>query len=74
MSHKNKHHSNLKTDPSTPQSVPVLHKSEKAPEARMETAQRAATDTAGLTWQPLFVLAIIVLGVLVLLVKSLGLF
>jgi hypothetical protein len=74
MSQKNKRRSDLKIDPSSPQAISIPREGEKATEVQSQATKVTVEDTGGVTWQPMFVLAMIVLGVLVLLAKALGLF
>jgi hypothetical protein len=75
MSHKQKNHRQTTADPQAAESVVEARPSPKPlQEVQKTPTAKPKGEDMGLTWQPAFVLGLIVIGVLVLLAKVLKLF
>ena len=75
MSHKPKNHRQIIADLQSPDSVIESRPIEKSPQESPKTSPPKSTgEDAGLTWQPMFVVVLIAIGLLVLLGKILKLF
>ena len=75
MSHKHKSRLEIITDSHSPDAVIESRPTEKPPQESPKTSPPKSTgEDAGLTWQPMFVVVLIAIGLLVLLGKILKLF